>query len=141
MTSSVLENLRAPFAYLAGAGFSEGAADYSPQTFGNAFVEYESPCLLIRVVRDRGQLRLDFASPSDVETWFDLDLVLRVLNADEASRSVANTPDAGIQELSTTLEEWIRPIQQLFAGTYADIRKRLFEVANHRFQQGYGVSG
>lgn len=50
------------------------------QNFGNAVVVLSSTALIIRYVRDRSELRIELASHSEPNYWFDLDIVYVFLN-------------------------------------------------------------
>lgn len=49
--------------------------EFDPMSFGNSFVVLESPVLLIRFIRDRGQVFAEVASHSEPRNWFNLEHV------------------------------------------------------------------
>jgi hypothetical protein len=56
-------------------GFTQVAERYDPQSFGNAFVDFCSAELCIRLIRDRGQVYADVRRVNELH-WSPLHLVL-----------------------------------------------------------------
>lgn len=59
---------------------------YFPSAFGNAIVVIETNRLRLRVVRDRDEVRLDFAPPSRPDEWMDIAFALAAIG-DESGDS------------------------------------------------------
>ncbi len=49
--------------------------DFDPESFGNSLVVLKSSDLVVRFVRDRGQVSAEVASPFDPGTWWNLEHV------------------------------------------------------------------
>jgi hypothetical protein len=52
---------------------------YLPESFGNSYVTLQSPRLLVRFVRDRGQAWAEVAPVTAPTSWWPLGLVLEVI--------------------------------------------------------------
>lgn len=61
--------------------------DYDPSSFGNAVVELESVDLNLRVVRDRGDIRIEVSPPGEGD-WHDLVNVMTFLGEESIPADV-----------------------------------------------------
>lgn len=55
--------------------------DSESESFGDSAATFYSPELMIRVVRDRGQVSVDFGSGWEPDEWFDLSFVADLVGA------------------------------------------------------------
>lgn len=60
-------------------GFRVHGIGYNPEDFGNEAVVLESDDFSIRVIRDRGEILIEIASPVDRENWHPIERVFEVL--------------------------------------------------------------
>jgi hypothetical protein len=69
--------------------FQPCCSDYS-RSFGNFSVQFDSPDILLRVIRERSQFFIDFASPAQPLEWIDQDAVLNLLGTGAASDALGS---------------------------------------------------
>lgn len=72
-------------AILGPAGFSVESERYTPESFGNAELCYRSGDVRVRILRDRGELSAELSIGLDPDEWWDVDVLLRALDASPAS--------------------------------------------------------
>lgn len=58
--------------------FKETERDYDSKAFGNAYITYEAPELIIRFVTDRDEIRIDIAANTQME-WLMLNQICELL--------------------------------------------------------------
>jgi hypothetical protein len=70
-------------------GFSGGSVDsYTPESFGDCLIVFESPEFLVRLVRDRGQLFIDVRTLSDSSPWWSLGHLVGFLEGEAEPRAI-----------------------------------------------------
>lgn len=85
---------------------------YDPKHFGNSIIELRGDTIWIRVVRDRGQVFVDIASPVDPDNWYDLERVLEAVGSKTETPMSPDSPET--LELSAKLIE--RHLDAIQAG-------------------------
>lgn len=108
------------------------------RSFDNAFVVLQSDDVRMRIVRDRSQVFVDFASSTEPETWFDLDILLRLLKsalphvgALQAARNVADAAER--------IKKYYPEIRELFSASRFDENKvRLHALKRARTRERFG---
>lgn len=116
-------------------GFRILAGGYDAESFGNALVVLESDDYSIRLVRDRGQVFVELASPIDPGNWHGLGRVLAALHGgpeeDRAWSGTVNLSDVAslIEASHEALAEGLGP--RRYERTRAEL-ERLGRVAKER---------
>jgi hypothetical protein len=89
MQTQFQEDVESKFAKLVERrGFRTLAGGYDAESFGNALVVLESEDYSIRLVRDRGQVFVELASPVDPGNWHGLGRVLAALHGEPEEERV-----------------------------------------------------
>lgn len=108
-----------------------------PTRFDNAYVDLRRGGVLVRIVRERGQHFIEVTSKRDPSEWFDVNLVLRLLNVREL---VSHRVDSGaVAELAQHLVSIIGQVDDAFSrkrwgGTVA----QLHALRERRWQERLG---
>jgi hypothetical protein len=99
---------------------------YYPYSFGNAIVIVEAKNILLRVVRDRGDIRLDIAPHHHPDDWHDLSLVISALNTPDEIRRMAFYD---LSEAAKVLKPNINHLQEAFSDNqYPRLQVHLLEI-------------
>lgn len=116
-------------------GFRMLTAAYDRQDFGNTVVVLESESVLVRVVRDRGQVFVEIASVAEPGNWYPLDRVIEA-TAGSGVEPPGGTPMA-LEVASSLIEEnYSRLTAALDPHCYFETKReleRLGELAKQRF--------
>src|SRR4051812_3178043 len=70
------------------------------QAFDNALVILEGPELRLRVIRERGQLFVEFGSPAEPAVWFNSSVVMGLLSIGSKDGWHSTDADAVLSELA-----------------------------------------
>jgi hypothetical protein len=135
---------RAAFAFLErGRGFRVAHSQMSP-SFGDAVVDFASPTLLIRLLRDRGQVFLDVAPAGGGPDaggphWFDLPLLLEYLGAQDHATALVAGGQRDIGEVARILQAHFDEIAGVLGGPRAaEVLPRLAQLRQTRADARYG---
>jgi hypothetical protein len=112
-------------------GFRMLVESYSPEHFGNAVVVLEGEEYSVRVVRDRFEMFVDLASPTDPGNWHSVERVLAALDGTDEPQKPFPLVDAA--ELVAANHE--RLASHLACDRYPAIKRqidRLGEAAKQR---------
>jgi hypothetical protein len=130
---------KAPF----GREFRMLSGGYAAEDFGNAIVVLESEDYSIRFVRDRGQVFIDLASPSDPGNWHGLGRVLVALSGQPGEEIWSGAIDLD-EGVSTIEAQHHRLVEALgpshYSRTLAEI-ERLGRIAKERWLRRSQRSG
>jgi hypothetical protein len=86
--SDFLREVRAAFApLLSEGGLAIESSLYSAESFGSAVVELSGKNVLVRLVRDRGEVVAEASASSKPAQWWPFEWVLRAAGVREASKS------------------------------------------------------
>ncbi len=130
---------RAAFAFLEQARGFRLAGDEVGESSGDALVDFESPTLRVRVLRDRGQVFLDVAPAGDPPTWFDLPLLLGFLGEQEAADTLLAGGQRDVHEVAGLLRAYYDGIERtLGASRSPDVVRRLTQLRLARADQRFG---
>ena len=137
---NAVPDIRREFDFLKQVGYRESGSEYVPESFGNAFVEYRSDTLRLRVIRDRGQFELALGS-ADHSKLFDADIVFRLIGADEQSRPVVSDTNATPETLAKALRRNLALLEAAFRREqYASTVRELDRLLDVRLKERYGDS-
>jgi hypothetical protein len=103
-------------------------------SFGDAYIVLESNALRLRFIRDRGQLFLDFQSPSQTgeRHWFSIDVVRRLLTGDQPESAELDA------DYATFLEGNLEEIESRFAQRLDETLGHLRELERARAKELFG---
>ena len=88
---------------------------YDPNFFGNSIIELGGDTMRIRVIKDRGQIFVDIASPVDPDNWYFLERILEAVGSKTETPMNPDSPET--LELSAKLIE--RHLDAIQAGLSA----------------------
>jgi len=103
MNGAIREVMAECISKLQHSSFEVVAEDYSPESFGNSFVELRSPNLCLRIVRERGQVYFETAPISDPADWHDAETMLQFLGVDLACDSCCDLILANLPQVADVL--------------------------------------
>jgi hypothetical protein len=114
--TAILEFLVAHLAFLYAPGRYRFVDSLSGEGFGDAYVVLESDAMRLRMIRDRGQLFMDFEplDGDDDEDWFAIDVVRRLLTGERQETSELS-PD-----YAAFLERELDEIERRFSAAERD---------------------
>jgi hypothetical protein len=132
--TALLEFLIAHLAFLYAPGRYRIVDSESSESFGNGYLVLESDALRMQMVRDRGQLFMDFEPLSGKgEDWFSIDVV-RQLVTGEKQESSELSPD-----YAAFLERELGEIERRFSPAELDETVRaLRELERARAKEMFG---
>jgi hypothetical protein len=118
--------------------FEVAAEDHLPHSFGNSYVDLQSPKLCLRITRDRNQIFFEVASPDDPKNLHDVRIVLDYLGMQEA-RAVL---DLGLTGQTAAPAEVVKEKMSAIADVLNEPRKLEFmefkkQQARQRFPGRY----
>lgn len=136
MQSEFQDQVQRSFAkVVARRGFRVLAGGYETKDFGNALVVLEPDGYSLRLVRDRGQVFVEVASPEDPGNWFSLGRVLAAIHGkpdeEETWRGSIDLDEAA----SAVDEHHGELVEGLGPSRYAQTRlepNRLGEIAKEK---------
>jgi hypothetical protein len=102
---------------------------------GDAFLVLASDGLRVRLVRDRGQLFMDFQSAEETGEmdWYSIDVVRRLLTGERQESAELS------QEYAAFLEAHLDEIERRFAGDgFAVTRRELKDLEKRRAKELFG---
>jgi hypothetical protein len=102
--------------------------DFKPKNFGDSFVTLESPVLCVRFVRDRGQVSVEVASPSDRETWLNLEHVCEIISGENVK------PSFELLAVADLLRKNFQALGDHLGPKYDDTKRELDRRAENRKQ-------
>ena len=110
------------------------------RSFDNAELEYRSAACRVRLIRERGQVFVDFAPPVGVPAnWFDLLLVLDYLGEREAADRLVAGGQRDVAAVAEVVRRYLDRIAPLFGvARYAETTSRLKELATARAEERFG---
>lgn len=130
----ILDFLREHGAFLCGEGY-EIEDSLVADSFGDAYVVLQSDRLRLRLVRDRGQLFLDFQGLEREREadWFSIDIVRRWLTG------VAQVSAELDEGSAVFLEERLADIESQFSGAHLSLtEKALRTLEGQRAKEVFG---
>jgi hypothetical protein len=120
---------------IAERGFRVLVGGYEREDFGNALVVLESDSYSIRLIRDRGQVFVELASPEEPGNWYGLGRVLAVLRG-EPEEEETWSGSVNLDDAAAVLEKYHAGLSGILeSGRYARTRAeldRLGQVAKER---------
>ena len=138
MSEDFLHQVGSAFSFLTKGGYV--VSDRLVATsFDNALVDFSGHEMKVRVIRERSQVFIDFAAMVDPETWFDLDIVLRLLDADTESRRVVGSGEASVEALAAVLQQYLSSIEIAFeTKNYPTTKQKLAALQEKRADERFG---
>ena len=121
-------------------GFVIQEERYSPESFGNFFIELASNDFLLRYINDRDFLTIEIASHSDRLKWTDLSFVKNYINHAVDLNPGGQTISAKqrIDELNNFLKNNYELISDLFdRDNYKDTREKIDTLLLQSFDKRF----
>ena len=135
-----LEDIAEAFSFLEQEhGFLCVTRRYYPSLFGNAVVEYESPVLRVKVVRDRTQYFCAFAVRRDPIEWVDLDTLLHDLGEQRELDDLSSGELLSLEAVAASVRRHFVRLAALFDDrVYAESCARFNEYKRARVRTLFG---
>lgn len=113
-------------------------SSYSATTFGNADIGLEGDTLRVRVTRDRGQYLVD-VSPLGIAEWFDQDVVLQLVGAEDSLASLSHSKLRSLELAADAFCSHFPAIEERFRPlAWAESRLALLTLQEHRTRELFG---
>jgi hypothetical protein len=84
-------------------------------SFDNAEVYFGSDRFRVRILRDRGQVFIDFAPPDGPPYWFDMPLLLRYLGYEALADTYVRSAQRSLEVLANLLRPHLHELGDLYA--------------------------
>lgn len=98
-----------------------------PRAFGNTILLIETKGLRLRVVRDRGTVRLDVAPLHEPNEWVDSAFALAALESESVESEISL--DSAITSIARHLDPKFQPLQDAFApNRYSATEQRIEQI-------------
>lgn len=109
------------------------------EAFGDALVVLQAGDLRIRLVRDRGQVFVDFGSTADLATWFDSSVVFEFLELSDTSSWHSRDTSSVLNALQSFIQVFGKELSRKFApSSFPMTRRNLVELREPRANKQYG---
>lgn len=109
-------------------GFRVVEDHFDPRSFGNSFVTLESSKVLVRFVRDRGQISAEVASICEARTWWNLEHVCELI----VGRYVE--PGFELSAVAALLRNHTSALADYLGPKFAETKRELDRRAEERKQ-------
>jgi hypothetical protein len=121
-------------------GFVKQEEKYSPESFGNFYIELSSDKFLLRYINDRSFLTIEIASLLEPSNWYGLSFVENFIYHPEDinpdKQEIGNVKR--IEGLNMFLKKDFGLISNLFSSEkYKNTREKIDELLKIRFDQRY----
>jgi hypothetical protein len=119
-------------------------ADEKFDSFDDAIVVMERSPLRIRVLRDRGQIFVDFGSVAELTVWFDSHVVMEALSLRERTGWNSTNAKAVLADLAGFVVAYDSQLNAMFeSATFKESKARLVGVREKQSVErwGSGVTG
>lgn len=109
------------------------------ESFDNAMVVVESPRLRVRLVRERGQLFVDFGSAAEPAVWFDSSVVMDALALRGGDGWHSTEAKATLADVAGFIATHEARLAEMFGpATFKESKQRLLAVRERQSVERWG---
>jgi hypothetical protein len=100
-------------------------------SFGDAYAVFHGPQFRVRVLRDRGQVFVDFGSPADATNWFNMPIVARILGFSAGNEADGPDDRAKLGWVAALVRNQVSKLEAAFSPEHYSRSKALLERMEH----------